>query len=90
MADDRQPASRPAPSSVFIAGVRALDVGGSFTGPVDVSVLDGRVAAVGRGLRPGQDQPCLDGHGLWLLPGIVDLNGLKQLVADSRHDLQSN
>jgi protein-disulfide isomerase len=25
-----------------------------------------------------------------LLPGIVDLNGLKQLVADSRHDLQSN
>jgi protein-disulfide isomerase len=25
-----------------------------------------------------------------LLPGIVDLNGLKQLVADSRHDLNSN
>jgi protein-disulfide isomerase len=25
-----------------------------------------------------------------LLPGIVDLTGLKQLVADSRHDLQSN
>ena len=25
-----------------------------------------------------------------LLPGIVDLNGLKQLVADSRHDLKSN
>jgi protein-disulfide isomerase len=28
--------------------------------------------------------------GLELLPGIVDLNGLKQLVADSRHDLKSN
>jgi protein-disulfide isomerase len=25
-----------------------------------------------------------------LLPGIVDLNGLKQLVADARHDLKSN
>ena len=25
-----------------------------------------------------------------LLPGIVDLNGLKQLVADARHDLNSN
>lgn len=25
-----------------------------------------------------------------LLPGIVDINGLKQLVADSRHDLTSN
>ena len=25
-----------------------------------------------------------------LLPGIVDLNGLKQLVADARHDLKNN
>jgi imidazolonepropionase-like amidohydrolase len=67
-----QPAGGPAPSSVFIAGVRALDEGGGFTGPVDVSVLDGRIAAVGPGLRPDRDQPRLDGHGLWLLPGIVD------------------
>ena len=49
-----------------------MDLGGGFTGPVDVSVLDGRVAATGRGLRPDRDQPRLDGHGLWLLPGIVD------------------
>jgi protein-disulfide isomerase len=28
--------------------------------------------------------------GLELLPGIIDLNGLKQLVADSRRDLKSN
>jgi len=72
VADVRQPGSRPAPSSVFIAGVRSLDLGGGFTGPVDVSVLDGRVAAVGRSLRPDRDQPRLDGRGLWLLPGIVD------------------
>jgi imidazolonepropionase-like amidohydrolase len=70
--DDRQPASRPAPASVFLAGVHALDAGGGFTGPVDVSVLDGRVAALGRGLHPDRDQPRLDGNGLWLLPGIVD------------------
>ncbi|MGH3194846.1 MAG: metal-dependent hydrolase family protein [Streptosporangiaceae bacterium] len=62
----------PRSASIFIAGVRALDRGGSFTGPVDVSVVGGRVAGVGCGLRPARDQPRLDGHGLWLLPGIFD------------------
>ena len=61
-----------ADASIFIAGVQALDPGGGFTGPVDVSVLDGRVTGVGRGLRPAQDQRRLDGRGLWLLPGIFD------------------
>jgi len=60
------------PAGIFIAGVHALDHGGSFTGPVDVSVVEGRVAGVGRSLRPARDQPRLDGHGLWLLPGIFD------------------
>jgi imidazolonepropionase-like amidohydrolase len=59
-------------TSIFIAGVQALDHSGSFTGPVDVSVVDGRVAGAGRGLRPARDQRRLDGHGLWLLPGIFD------------------
>ena len=72
MADDRTHGSRPAAASLFIAGVRVLDRGGGFTSPVDVSVLDGRVAAVGRGLRPAADQPRLDGQGFWLLPGVVD------------------
>ena len=57
---------------MFIAGVHALDHGGSFTGPVEVSVVDGRITGVGRGLRPARDQRRLDGHGLWLLPGIFD------------------
>jgi peptide/nickel transport system substrate-binding protein len=59
-------------ASIFIAGVQVLDRGGSFTGPVDVSVLDGRIAAVGSGLRPGKTQPRLDGGGLWLMPGVFD------------------
>ena len=69
-ADDRPAAPRGA--SIFIAGVHALDHGGGFTGPVEVSVVDGLITGVGRGLRPGRDQPRLDGHGLWLLPGIFD------------------
>jgi oligopeptide/dipeptide ABC transporter ATP-binding protein len=59
-------------ASIFIAGVHVLDRGGSFTGPVDVSVRDGRIAGVGSGLRPGRDQPRLDGGGLWLMPGVFD------------------
>jgi imidazolonepropionase-like amidohydrolase len=59
-------------ASIFIAGVLVLDRGGSFTGPVDVSVRDGRIAGVGSGLRPGRDQVRLDGGGLWLMPGVFD------------------
>src|SRR5260370_39956092 len=58
--------------SIFMAGVHTLDHSGSFIGPVDVSVAGGRVTGVGRGLHPARDQPRLDGHGLWLLPGIFD------------------
>ncbi len=47
-----------------------LDRAGSFDGPVDVRVEDGRVSAVGRGLRG--DGPSVDFSGLWLLPGIFD------------------
>ena len=59
-------------SSIFVAGVHALDRGGGFAGPVDVSVIDGRVVGAGRSLRPARDQPRLDGRGLWLLPGVFD------------------
>jgi imidazolonepropionase-like amidohydrolase len=59
-------------NSIFVAGVHALDNGGGFAGPLDVSVVDGRIERVGRSLRPARDQPRLDGRGLWLLPGIFD------------------
>jgi len=48
-----------------------LDEGGGFSGPVDVRVVDGRVAAVGPSLR-ARDGPSVDFSGLWLLPGIFD------------------
>jgi len=59
-------------NSIFVAGVHALDRGGGFAGPVDVSVVDGHIERVGRSLRPAREQPRLDGHGLWLLPGVFD------------------
>jgi imidazolonepropionase-like amidohydrolase len=48
-----------------------LDRGGSFDGPLDVHVRDGRVVAVGRALSaPGV--PSVDFSGLWLMPGVFD------------------
>lgn len=48
-----------------------LDASGSFAGPLDVHVRDGRVAAVARGLSTG-DAPSFDFSGLWLAPGVFD------------------
>ena len=48
-----------------------LDASGSFEGPLDVRVADGRVAAVGRNLAlNGVD--AFDFAGLWLMPGVFD------------------
>lgn len=48
-----------------------LDETGSFSGPIDISVEDGVVGAVGRNLptRGGRDY---DFHGLWVMPGMFD------------------
>ncbi len=48
-----------------------LDAGGSFAGPLDVHVRDGRVAAVGQGLGAA-DAQSFDFSGLWLMPGVFD------------------
>jgi imidazolonepropionase-like amidohydrolase len=49
---------------------QVLDRGGGFSGPLDVRVEDGRVAAVGRGLPA--DGASVDCAGLWLMPGVFD------------------
>lgn len=49
-----------------------LDQSGGFSGPLDVEVRQGRIAAVGRRLPGHADTPDIDASGLWLLPGLVD------------------
>jgi imidazolonepropionase-like amidohydrolase len=48
-----------------------LDAGGSFAGPLDIRVEDGRVAEVGTQVG-ARDLPSFDCSGLWLMPGVFD------------------
>jgi imidazolonepropionase-like amidohydrolase len=56
--------------SFTLHGANMLDQSGSFDGPLDVRVTDGRVAAVAKDLPAGESSH--DFSGLWLLPGIFD------------------
>jgi imidazolonepropionase-like amidohydrolase len=51
--------------------VNVLDESGSFTGPVDVLVEDGRIAKVGKALTV-RDVASSDFSDLWVMPGIFD------------------
>lgn len=57
-----------------LRGVRVLDADGTFTLPRDLAVRDGLITALAPSLPvdPDRHGPDLDGHGLWLLPGVVD------------------
>jgi imidazolonepropionase-like amidohydrolase len=48
-----------------------LDASGSFEGPLDVHVADGRVATVGTNLSV-EGPESVDCSGLWLMPGVFD------------------
>jgi len=58
-------------SAYVLRSAEVLDESGSFSGPLDVHVTDGRVAAVGRGLSV-DESVSIDCAGLWLLPGVFD------------------
>jgi imidazolonepropionase-like amidohydrolase len=58
-------------ASFVLREANVLDEAGGFTSALDVHVADGRVVAVGRGVRAaGASQ--VDCSGLWLLPGVFD------------------
>lgn len=58
-------------SSFVLREANVLDEAGGFEGPLDVHVEDGRVAAVGPGLRV-DGATSFDFSGLFLLPGVFD------------------
>ena len=58
-------------TSFVLREANVLDESGSFSGPLDVRVADGRIADVGNNL--GSDgAESFDFSGLWLLPGVFD------------------
>jgi imidazolonepropionase-like amidohydrolase len=54
-----------------LRGANVLDEAGSFSGPLDVEIAGGRVAALGPQL-PDRGGPSVDCDGLWLMPGVFD------------------
>jgi imidazolonepropionase-like amidohydrolase len=57
--------------SFVLRGANALDESGGFTGPLDVAVTEGRVAAVEPNASLA-DAPSVDFSGLWVMPGVFD------------------
>jgi imidazolonepropionase-like amidohydrolase len=58
-------------SSFVLRNATVLDESGGFTGPVDIAVAGGRVAAV----EPNadlDDATSIDFDGLWVMPGVFD------------------
>ena len=63
----------PADGPTFtLHNVCVLEQDGGFSSPTDVAVEDGRVAAVGAGLKAAGDASAYDLSGLWLMPGVFD------------------
>ena len=60
-------------TSFVLRAVNVLDESGGFTGPLDVAVHEGRIAAVGRDVAlPMDDALEHDAADLWLMPGVFD------------------
>lgn len=60
-----------AQDTFLLRGANVLDEAGGFSGPVDVEVAAGRIAALGPNLAGGE-APSVDCEGLWLIPGLFD------------------
>lgn len=59
--------------SVIIRNGRVIDPG-RINGPADVLIENGKIAAVGPGLKAPAGAAVIDATGTWVLPGFVDLH----------------
>jgi imidazolonepropionase-like amidohydrolase len=74
---------------LVLRGASVLDAGGGFSGPLDVHVQEGRVAAVGATVA-APDALEMDCAGLWLLPGVFDCHDHVSLsTVDMREVLET-
>jgi imidazolonepropionase-like amidohydrolase len=64
--------SVPAIRPFVLRGAHVMDPSGGFEGPLDVVVVEGRVAEVGRGARAPEGADEHDFEGLWVMPGVFD------------------
>ncbi|MGQ0621169.1 MAG: dihydroorotase [Panacagrimonas sp.] len=60
-------------ASLLFAGARVLDPASGFDGEGFVAVREGLIASIGAERPGGAFDEIHDAHGLWLMPGIVDL-----------------
>ncbi len=92
-ASDASPATAPtAPPPLLLRGGHVIDPAGGVDGPADVSLADGRVAAVGPSLQPVAGATVLDCAGRYVCPGLIDLHGHfyegSAYGIDPRHELR--
>ena len=73
-------------ASALIRNVRLLDGRGPVEGRRDVEIREGRLRDIRaqRQADPATDIPVLDGSGMYLLPGLIDLH--VHLVWDGSSD----
>jgi dihydroorotase len=59
---------------ILIAGARVVDPARGIDEPLDLLIKDGVVARLGESIAPGRRGEVIDGKGLVLAPGFVDLH----------------
>src|SRR3954447_20270146 len=86
---------RDSPKLLVFIGVRAIDPARSLDAHVDVVVEDGTISRVGVGaasedIRSSEHARVIDGRGLWLVPGFVDLHAhLREPGHEYKEDIAS-
>lgn len=68
-------AQRAAPTTWAITGARLVPVSGPPIASGTLVVRDGRIAALGAGVRAPADARTIDGTGLTIYPGLIDAAG---------------
>jgi dihydroorotase len=76
-------------TSIYLAGARVIDPSQNLDAEGDVLVADGQIASIGESAKPPSGAEVVDGSGLILTPGLVDIHthffyGLTSMAIDPR------